>query len=221
MKDEELARKAWGVLLFGIIGAAATTLAVYQLRRTGDWIFTQLNKSQSNSSWKSGASSSGRGSCREEAWKRYNHRLQEEYKNEMERVERIRRMQRAFKREREKYRRSYEAWREYGPGAYQHFQQDNWYWNTDASYNDQRTNYWSPPQYSGNHSMSHHYSVLGLDRSRATPYSDAEIKTAFRATALKHHPDQNQDNKKAAEDKFKNVMASYEAIKLERGITKC
>ncbi|KAG0480875.1 hypothetical protein HPP92_011733 [Vanilla planifolia] len=102
------------------------------------------------------------------------------------------------------------------------------------------------PSEDGNHIMSHHYSVLGLDRFRCTPYSDEEIKTAFRAKAMKYHPDQNPDNKDAAEAKFKElqtafrakamkyhpdqnpdnkdaaeakfkeVMISYEAIKLER-----
>lgn len=202
-EEEYYASRAWGILLFGVIGATATTLA--------------LNKSQSNSSWRRGASSSGWGSYREEAWRRYNRRLQEEYEEEMQRVERIRRMQSVFNRERAKYKRSYESWREYGPGAYQ---RDDWYWNTETSYGDQRTNYRST-QCSGNYSMSHHYSVLGLDRLRPTPYSDAEIKTAFRATAMKYHPDQNQDNKEAAEAKFKEVMASYEAIKSQRKNGNC
>lgn len=64
--------------------------------------------------------------------------------------------------------------------------------------------------------MSHHYKVLGLDWSRPVPFSDSEIKSAFRAKALEYHPDQNQDNKEAAEAKFKEIMASYEAIKEER-----
>lgn len=53
-------------------------------------------------------------------------------------------------------------------------------------------------------------------RFRKTPYSDAEIKTAFRTKAKEYHPDQNQDNIEAAEAKFKEVMTSYEAIKKER-----
>lgn len=42
------------------------------------------------------------------------------------------------------------------------------------------------------------------------------LQTAFRAKAKEFHPDQNQDNKEAAEAKFKEVMVSYEAIKQER-----
>ncbi|KAG8098017.1 hypothetical protein GUJ93_ZPchr0013g35560 [Zizania palustris] len=51
---------------------------------------------------------------------------------------------------------------------------------------------------------------------RATPYTDAEVKNAFRTKAMEVHPDQNQDNREAAEEKFKEVVKSYEAIKLER-----
>ncbi|TYH72140.1 hypothetical protein ES332_D05G234300v1 [Gossypium tomentosum] len=135
----------------------------------------------------------------------------------MERVERIRRMQSVFNRERNKYRRSYESWRENGPGAYhQHYQRDDWYWKAEAQFRDQRTNFRQPQRDSASYPLSHHYSVLGLDRSRTQPYTEDEIKTAFRAKAKQFHPDQNQNNKEAAEAKFKEVMTSYEAIKQER-----
>lgn len=143
--------------------------------------------------------------------------MQEEYEEEMERVERIRRMQSVFNRERNKYKRSYESWRENGSGTYhQHFQREDWYWQADTSFRDRRTNYRQPPRESGNYALSHHYSVLGLDRFRQAPYSDAEIKSAFRTKAKEHHPDQNQNNREVAEAKFKEVMSSYEAIKQER-----
>ncbi|KAF5456060.1 hypothetical protein F2P56_025574 [Juglans regia] len=207
--------KLWGIFLFGLIGATATTFAVGQLRRTVDWFYVQLARSQS--SRKGATGSSFRSSYQEEAWKRYNRRMQEEYEEEMERVERIRRMQSVFNRERNKYKRSYESWKESGPGAYhQNFQREDWYWKTDSSYKDHRTNYRETPRASAGYSLSHHYSVLGLDRCRTTPYTDAEIKTAFRTKAKEFHPDQNQDNKDAAEAKFKEVMTSYEAIKQER-----
>ncbi|RWR73968.1 dnaJ subfamily C member 7 isoform X1 [Cinnamomum micranthum f. kanehirae] len=213
IQDDEDRMKLWGILLFGLIGASATTLWVGHLRRTFGWLNAQMNGSQS---WKR---ATGGSSFREEAWKKYNRRMQEEYEEEMERVERIRRMQSVFNRERNKYKRSYESWRENGPGSYeyhQHFQRDDWYWKTDTSYKDQRTNSRATPRDSGNYSLSHHYSILGLDRSRATRYSDAEIKKAFRTKAKEYHPDQNQNNTEAAEAKFKEVMTSYEAIKLER-----
>lgn len=143
--------------------------------------------------------------------------MQEEYEDEVERVERIRRVQSVFNRERSKQKQTYESWRQNdpGPNQSQHFQRDDWYWKTDTSYKDQRTNFRSTPRDSGNYKLSHHYSVLGLSRSRANPYSEAEIKSAFRAKAKEFHPDQNQENKEAAEAKFKEVMMSYEAIKLE------
>ncbi|KAK4860598.1 hypothetical protein QYF36_026928 [Acer negundo] len=207
--------KLWSIFLFGLIGATATTFAVGQLRRTVHLFYSQLTRSQS--SWKGATGSSFRTSFQEEAWRRYNRRMQEEYEEEMERVERIRRMQSVFNRERNKYKKSYESWRENGPGAYhQHSQRDDWYWKADTSYRDQRTNYRQPPRASESYLLSHHYSVLGLDRSRKTPYTEAEIKTAFRTKAKEFHPDQNQENKVAAEEKFKEVMVSYEAIKTER-----
>jgi hypothetical protein len=41
---------------------------------------------RSQSSWKGGSGSSFRSSFQEEAWKRYNRRMQEEYEEELERV---------------------------------------------------------------------------------------------------------------------------------------
>ncbi|CAL8996168.1 unnamed protein product [Prunus brigantina] len=215
-QEREEDMKIWGILVFGLIGATATTLAVSQLRRTVDWVYTQLFRSQS--SWKGGSGSSFRTSFQEEAWKKYNRRMQEEYEEELERVERIRRMQSVFNRERNKYKSSYESWRENGQGAYhQHFQREDWYWKTDTSFKDRRNNYRETPRENASYLLSHHYSILGLDRFRKAPYTDAEIKTAFRTKAKQFHPDQNQDNKEAAEAKFKEVMTSYEAIKKERG----
>ncbi|XP_022750676.1 uncharacterized protein LOC111299631 [Durio zibethinus] len=120
-----------------------------------------------------------------------------------------------FNRERNKYKRSNESWKENGPGAYhQHFQRDDWYWKANASYRDQRTNYRQSPRDSASYPLSHHYSVLGLDRTE--PYTEDEIKTAFRTKAKQFHPNQDQDNKEVAEAKFKEVMTSYEAKKQER-----
>ncbi|RDX70244.1 dnaJ [Mucuna pruriens] len=213
-KDKEKDTKLWGALLFGLIGATVTTFAVGQLRRSAEWFYVQLSRTQSS---RKGGSGSFRSAFQEEAWRRHNKRMQEEYEEEMERVERIRRMQSVFNRERNKFKGSYERWRENGPGAYhQHFQREDWYWKADTSFRDRRTNYRETPRESGNYALSHHYSVLGLDRFRKTPYSDAEIKTAFRTKAKEYHPDQNQDNIVAAEAKFKEVLTSYETIKQER-----
>ncbi|XP_010687528.1 uncharacterized protein LOC104901632 isoform X2 [Beta vulgaris subsp. vulgaris] len=202
-KEEDNGKKLWGsIVLFSLIGATATTFA--------------LSRMQSGKR----ASGSFRSSFQEEARRRYRKRMQEEYEEELERVERIRRMQNVFNRERNKFKRSYESWRENGEngtGTYhQHFQREDWYWTAESSFRDRKTNYKQTPQYSGTYSLSRHYAVLGLDRSRTKPYTDDEIKSAFRAKALEFHPDQNQDNKDAAEAKFKEVLTSYEAIKSER-----
>ncbi|WOK92256.1 hypothetical protein Cni_G00947 [Canna indica] len=219
-EEREHASRAWGALLFALIGATVTTVAVIQLRRTVDWLYTEL-KSQSSSSWRNANTRSNHGGFTDETWRRYYRRMQEQHEKELERIERIRRMQRIFNRERNKFKRSHERWRDNDSNAYQHIPRDDWYYNTDTYYREQRANYNFGPRHSGNYSMSHHYSVLGLDWSRQEPFSDAEIKTAFRAKAMAYHPDQNQDNKEAAEAKFKEVMTSYEAIKLERKNGKC
>lgn len=74
-------------------------------------------------------------------------------------------MQSVFNRERSKYKRGYESWRETGPGAYHHqFQRDDWYWKADTSFKDHRTNHHGPPRDNRIYQLSHHYMVLGLDR---------------------------------------------------------
>lgn len=74
-------------------------------------------------------------------------------------------MQDVFNRERNKYRRNPENWKENGSGTYhQNFQRDDWYWKAEQTFRDQWKNY---PRDNGsiNYSLlSHHYSVLGLDR---------------------------------------------------------
>ncbi|KAL4575155.1 hypothetical protein LXL04_021997 [Taraxacum kok-saghyz] len=209
-KEDDM--RLWGILIFGIIGATATYYAVGQLRRTADWFYTQSSFTGSSSS------SSSRSAFQEEARRRYARRMQEEYQEEMERVERIRRMQSVFNREKNKYRRGYERWREEEEdGAYhQRFQRDDWYWKTDTSYGRNWSNFKKPETPTVDYSLSHHYDILGLNRSRTTPYTDNEIKTAFRSKAMQYHPDQNQENKEIAEARFKEVMTSYEAIKSER-----
>lgn len=52
------------------------------------------------------------------------------------------------------------------------------------------------------------YEVLGVSRSA----SQDEIKKAYRALARKHHPDANPESKKAAEAKFKEINAAFEAV---------
>ncbi len=53
-----------------------------------------------------------------------------------------------------------------------------------------------------------YYEVLGVPRSASTE----EVKTAYRRLARQHHPDMNQANPKAAEEKFKELSEAYEVL---------
>lgn len=61
------------------------------------------------------------------------------------------------------------------------------------------------------------YKVLEIEPTA----TDEEVKKAYKKMAIKHHPDKveqlGSDVKKAAEEKFKAVVAAYETIKKERG----
>ena len=51
------------------------------------------------------------------------------------------------------------------------------------------------------------YDILGLSKNATA----AEIKKAYRKTAMKYHPDKNPDNKEA-EEKFKKAAEAYEVL---------
>ncbi len=53
-----------------------------------------------------------------------------------------------------------------------------------------------------------HYSILGVRRGA----SKEEIKQAFWKLAKKFHPDKNPGNEEIAEQKFKQISASYEFL---------
>ena len=53
-----------------------------------------------------------------------------------------------------------------------------------------------------------YYAVLGIQKGAA----EKDIKSAYRKLARKWHPDQNPDNAKAAEEKFKEISEAYEVL---------
>ncbi len=57
-----------------------------------------------------------------------------------------------------------------------------------------------------------YYETLGVARS-----ADAkQIKKAYKRLAMKHHPDRNKDNKKAAEKTFKEIQKAYSVLSDEQ-----
>eukprot|EP00249_Psilotum_nudum_P014549 c24880_g1_i1 orf=90-866(+) len=159
------------------------------------------------------------------AWSTRDRESWEEHMEELERLERIRRVQEAFQRGRGRSGRKYETWQARGSSEDygQYSGREDWYWGQEdwGKWRAERARARSDPTRLDRTSAHvHHYNVLGLDSARVEPYSDAEIKAAFRAKAFEYHPDRNQHRKEHAESKFREAMASYEALKTDKGSSK-
>ena len=53
-----------------------------------------------------------------------------------------------------------------------------------------------------------YYEILGISKDA----TEKDIKRAYRKLALKWHPDKNPDNKKEAEEKFKEINEAYSVL---------
>ncbi|KAH6946937.1 hypothetical protein HPB50_016183 [Hyalomma asiaticum] len=53
-----------------------------------------------------------------------------------------------------------------------------------------------------------YYSILGVSRN-ATP---SDIRKAYKALALRWHPDNNEDNKEEAERVFRKISEAYNVL---------
>ena len=53
-----------------------------------------------------------------------------------------------------------------------------------------------------------YYEVLGVERDA----SAEDIKKAYRALALKYHPDRNPDDKETDEERFKEASEAYQGL---------
>lgn len=143
-------------------------------------------------------------------------------------IERLRRRQEAFDRERMRVKRNYDSWQErHGDKWDWRWQGTRWEWQGESErvWQEESADNWrrqneqerhrsrANPERSEGTNNSQHYTALGLDPSRSRSYTQADIKAAFRAKALEHHPDTNKTNKADAEKKFHTVMEAYNALK--------
>src|SRR6201981_2823732 len=53
-----------------------------------------------------------------------------------------------------------------------------------------------------------YYDVLGVSRGA----TEDELKKAYRKLALKYHPDRNPDDRRAAEERFKEISEAYQVL---------
>ena len=56
--------------------------------------------------------------------------------------------------------------------------------------------------------MTNYYDILNINKNA----TQEEIKNSYKKLAMKYHPDKNIENKKEAENKFKEVSEAYEVL---------
>lgn len=115
-------------------------------------------------------------------------------------------------------RQEWSEWRRYQEEAWRRWQEQGG-WNGYGGYQDggrQGGYQWGYPGSAAERESN--YSILGVPPSA----TDEELKASYRNLALKYHPDRytgrDEAERKAAEDKFKEINAAYDAIKNERGL---
>jgi len=59
-----------------------------------------------------------------------------------------------------------------------------------------------------------YYNVLKVNRNA----TEEDLKKSYRRLAMKWHPDKNPNNKKEAENKFKQISEAYEVSILRRSM---
>jgi len=53
-----------------------------------------------------------------------------------------------------------------------------------------------------------YYAILGLSRDS----TEKEVKSSYKRLAVKHHPDKNPNDRKGAEERFKDIAEAYEVL---------
>jgi len=144
--------------------------------------------------------------------------------DEQQRTERIRRVKEAFAKEKVSQANAYNAWQERRGDKWDwKWEGNRWEWKGEEQRERaQKEQEWQRKEEKKHMNsyellkrarLAYHFTVLGLDATRAQPYSDADIKAAFRSKAFEYHPDQNPGNAQMAEVKFRQLLESYHLLK--------
>ncbi|EFJ09666.1 hypothetical protein SELMODRAFT_407197 [Selaginella moellendorffii] len=135
--------------------------------------------------------------------------LRQSHLDELERRERVARMQGAYDSLKSSYRNvrtaRYQKWEEHPQ-------------RNEEKVDEAKTKEQAASKLKERSRLRHHYAVLGLDPFRDEAFSEEEIKMAFRERALQFHPDKNPDKVEEMRGKFRELVDSYKTIKSEKKI---